>query len=320
MEVAPGIHRIEAPLADRIVCVYLLRGSRRTVLVDTGIASTPADAIVPGLAEAGVEPDQIDLVVVSHADIDHSGGNRAVQDLAPRALFLAHERDCALIEDVEVMLSDRYGELAATDGVDEPEAVKDWVRANSGDVPIDIRHTGEATLALGPGDEVALLHTPGHSLGHLTLWRESDRVAVAADAVLGEVLPTVDGGPALPPTYRYLADYERTIDRLAALEPALLLTSHFPVLRGADVQDFLARSRAFVQRVHEELRECLAASGTATFRHLIDELSPRLGSWPEAANDALRFPLAGHLERLIEAGDVDVAPSGDVRSFVWTGR
>src|SRR5262249_13452692 len=158
--------------------------------------------------------------------------------------------------------------------------------------------------------------TPGHSLGHLTLWRESDRVAVVADAVLGEVLPTVDGGPALPPTYRYLSDYERTIDRVAALEPALLLTSHFPVLRDAEVGDFLGRSQAFVQRVQQELEEYLAASGTATFADLIVELSPRLGSWPEASRDALRFPLTGHLERLVEAGDVDVDSSGDVRTFV----
>lgn len=316
-EVASGIYRIEAPFGERFVCVFLLRGSERTVLVDTGLASTPAEVIVPALADAGVSAERLDLVVISHADLDHSGGDRAVRDLAPRALFAAHAADCALIEDVELMLSDRYGEVAETDGIDETDEAKAWTRENAADAPIDLRLQGEATLALGAGDEVSILHTPGHSHGHLTLWRARDRVAIIADAVLGDAIPTVDGKPAFAPTYRYLREYEGTIERLRGLQPEVLLTSHFPVMVGAAAGEFIDRSLGFVRRVDDAVRQALVSDGERTMRSLIDELSPQLGSWPEETRDALRFPLVGHLEELVASGDVIVEHSGDVRTFRW---
>jgi len=36
-EVAHGIHRVEAPLGDRYVCLYLLAGEEAALLVDTGL-------------------------------------------------------------------------------------------------------------------------------------------------------------------------------------------------------------------------------------------------------------------------------------------
>ena len=48
-EVAPGIHRIESDIGQRFVAQYLLVGEERTVLVDTGLATTPDDALLPAL-------------------------------------------------------------------------------------------------------------------------------------------------------------------------------------------------------------------------------------------------------------------------------
>jgi hypothetical protein len=51
MEVAPGIHRIEADLGERYVCQYLLVGDERTLLVDTGLRDMPEEVIAPYAAE-----------------------------------------------------------------------------------------------------------------------------------------------------------------------------------------------------------------------------------------------------------------------------
>lgn len=37
MEIAPRIHRIEAPLGDRFVCMYLFVGTESALLLDTGL-------------------------------------------------------------------------------------------------------------------------------------------------------------------------------------------------------------------------------------------------------------------------------------------
>ena len=83
MEVAPGIHRIEGDLGERYVCQYLLRGSDRTLLVDTGLRDMPSTVIAPYLAELGLSLADVDDVLISHADVDHCGGNRAFRAAAP---------------------------------------------------------------------------------------------------------------------------------------------------------------------------------------------------------------------------------------------
>jgi hydroxyacylglutathione hydrolase len=90
--------------------------------------------------------------------------------------------------------------------------------------------------ALAEGDEVAgftVLESPGHSIGHVAYWRESDRVLI-----LGDVLNNINvrtGIPGLhePPAF-FTPDPARNREsarRLAALEPSLVCFGHGAPLR-----------------------------------------------------------------------------------------
>ena len=103
MEVVPGIHRIESVLGPRPFSQYLLR-DERSLLFDTGVKERPAEVILPFLD--GLQPD---LMLNSHADVDHFGGNAAIRQAAPRALFLAHELDVRWIESADTIMPERYG-------------------------------------------------------------------------------------------------------------------------------------------------------------------------------------------------------------------
>ena len=83
MEIAPGIHRIESSLGVRFMAQYVLAGDARTLLVDTGMSDTPAEALGPYLESVGLGLQSIDEVIISHADLDHSGGNRSLRELHP---------------------------------------------------------------------------------------------------------------------------------------------------------------------------------------------------------------------------------------------
>ncbi len=89
------------------------------------------------------------------------------------------------------------------------------------------------------GDEVAgftVLHTPGHTIGHIALWRESDRVLIAGDVLNGMHLATGRAGLHEPPA-AFSIDPARNRDsarRLAELRPALVCFGHGPALRDAD--------------------------------------------------------------------------------------
>jgi hydroxyacylglutathione hydrolase len=90
--------------------------------------------------------------------------------------------------------------------------------------------------ALTEGDEVAgftVLDTPGHSRGHVSFWRESDRVLIVGD-VLTNVNPMTGVAGLHEPPALFTLDPARnraSARRLAALEPALACFGHGPPLR-----------------------------------------------------------------------------------------
>lgn len=101
--------------------------------------------------------------------------------------------------------------------------------------------------ALGEGDEVAgfvVLDTPGHTVGHISLWRESDRVLILGDVLNNMNLMT--GLPGLhepPPMFTPDVSANRaSIRKLAELRPALACFGHGPPLRDpVKLADFAAR-------------------------------------------------------------------------------
>ncbi|HEY3018616.1 MAG TPA: MBL fold metallo-hydrolase [Solirubrobacteraceae bacterium] len=320
MEVAPGIHRIEAPLGDRFVALYLLAGEESTLLVDTGLDETPRSVLLPYLGGAGIDPRRVRYVLTTHADFDHTGGNASFREIAPEAVTLCHWLDRPLVESIERMIADRYGEFAADHGIDDSEETKSWIRANARHVPVDVALAGGEEIRLGPDWRVEVLHTPGHSRGHLSVHDPRSRSVVIADTTLWNAVLTRDGAPAFPPTYRYVDTYLASLHRLQGMEIETLLTSHYPVFRGAAVAEFLGESRAFVDRVDASLREELSRAGTArTTRDLIESLGPRLGTWPAAAGVYLVFPLVGHLERLLQYGRVAAERRDRFVAWRWLG-
>src|SRR5262249_43574486 len=94
MAVADGIHRIEQDLGDRYVAQYLVDGK---LLVDTGLRDMPR--------AIDAAPDTI---FISHADVDHCGGNLTARTLWPQARFLCGEADRGWIESNAAMLAGNY--------------------------------------------------------------------------------------------------------------------------------------------------------------------------------------------------------------------
>src|SRR3954452_2968769 len=93
--------------------------------------------------------------------------------------------------------------------------------------------------ALAEGDtvgEFTVLDTPGHSAGHVSYWRERDRVLILGDVVNTMNLMTTRKGLQEPPEL-FTPDPARnreSIRRLAALRPALVCAGHGPPLCDPD--------------------------------------------------------------------------------------
>jgi glyoxylase-like metal-dependent hydrolase (beta-lactamase superfamily II) len=143
---------------------FVVRASDRVVLVDTGVGGpgTPGAAWIgtPGrlpreLAAAGVDPDEVDLVVLTHLHLDHIGWNLAWDGDRPRPRF---GRARYLIQRADWERFSREGDD------DDRTAFELCVRP--------LRDLG--VLKLLDGDhalsaELSLLHTPGHTPGSQSL-------------------------------------------------------------------------------------------------------------------------------------------------------
>jgi glyoxylase-like metal-dependent hydrolase (beta-lactamase superfamily II) len=84
------------------------------------------------------------------------------------------------------------------------------------------------------------IHTPGHTPGHVALFREEDRILIAGDAFVTtkqeSAIAALTYRPAIhgPPAY-FTPDWvsaRRSVELLAALEPERAATGHGPMLSG----------------------------------------------------------------------------------------
>jgi len=271
MEVACGIHRVEGDLGERYVCQYLLVGEERTLLVDTGLREMPRTVIAPYL-----DGRRVDDVLISHADVDHCGGNVAMRELAPGARFLCGEPDRAWIESNAAMLAGNYRWYEEYGFGPSAEDVAFLEHELGGDAPIDAGLQGGETLRLGPGRELEVLALSGHTLGHLGLWDAETGAAIVIDAVLADGVYDRAGNRLIPPRYYDAGAYEATIRRLRALDPELLLTAHYEVMERAAAREFLDRSLDFVEAVRAAVR----AGGTTDLRALTEEVDAAVGPFP----------------------------------------
>jgi glyoxylase-like metal-dependent hydrolase (beta-lactamase superfamily II) len=314
-EVAPGLHRIEAPLGERFVACYLVVGSDSALLMDTGIATSPQGSILPYATSIGLAPERIRWAIVSHCDVDHMGGDAALVAALPDVTLVAHAADRALIEDVERIIEERYREFVPEHGIDIDQATSDWCREVARSAPVGQVIEGPVPIELG-GRRVEVIPTPGHSHGSISVWDEATGAALVSDAVLGDSVHLADGRPAFPPTYRYPGPYRGTIAALERLDPTWLLTAHEPVMDRDEGRAFLALSRAFADRLETAaIGELGRAAEPLTTWQLIDALAPRVGPWDRSAWTLLANELVGHLEELADAHRVE--RSGD-RPVRWS--
>jgi hydroxyacylglutathione hydrolase len=217
-ELAPGVHQL-AGFPPNSVNVYLVGD----VLVDAG------SRLDRHLILRQLKGRRLGAHVLTHAHPDHQGASRAVCTTFGIP-FWVHEEDVAPAEDPRIIEQRQPDTIQAK--------VSQKLFAGPGH-PVD--------RALREGDEVAgfqVLHVPGHSAGHIALWRESDRVLIVGDVVNTWHPLFMIPGVRQPPDY-WTPDPARnreSIRRLGRLEPRVVAAGHGPPLRdGRPFSEFAAR-------------------------------------------------------------------------------
>src|SRR5512138_1119062 len=160
---------------------------------------------------------------------------------------------------------------------------------------------------LADGDEVfagdgrlRVIHTPGHAPDHIALWHAPSGTLFGGDlAVAGTtvVIPEMERGGSL---VRYL----RSLDRVLALAPAVLLSGHGPAIY--DVERVLTQYKAHRQERERQIVNVLV-EGPRSADQLVATLYPSLH--PQLVGPA-RATIVAHLEKLQEERRALAGPDG----------
>jgi glyoxylase-like metal-dependent hydrolase (beta-lactamase superfamily II) len=192
------------------------------------------------LIDAGGKPDRRRILkqlsgrkvtahALTHAHPDHQGSSHAVcTELG--IPFLVPERDVAAAEDPD--------QIAARQPDNWLPKLMQAMFAGPGHKVDQVLHEGDVVAGF------TVLDTPGHSAGHVSYWRESDRVLIAGDVVNTMHPFTMKRGLREP--FEVFtpdpAENRRSIKRIADLEPSLLLVGHGPPVRDPQKLKDLAAS------------------------------------------------------------------------------
>jgi glyoxylase-like metal-dependent hydrolase (beta-lactamase superfamily II) len=302
-EVQPGLHQIEQNLGGRYLFQYLLKGDR-SMLVDTGIAGTPDEYILPYFEQIGFDPADLDFIVISHADVDHFGGNARMRETAPRAILTCHRLDAHWVGDRQRILAERYGWFKQYEMDYPPETAAFLDEAMGSDVRVDLQLSGGEIFMLGEGRPVHVLHLPGHSDGHIGLFDESNRAVIIIDAILERGLYTIEGELMMCPPYFAIDPYLDAIDRVLALDFDHLYTAHYGNRSGDEARRFLEDSKDYVRGCHQTVLDVVTEGGRPMrLSEIHHEVDQRLGPYPAFAVE-LAKPVYAHLGQLEAEGQV----------------
>ncbi|MFS0894935.1 MBL fold metallo-hydrolase [Microbacterium sp. 179-I 3D3 NHS] len=280
------------PVRTAIVC-----GSDAWLWVDAGISGTPTDAILPALAARDLVPPPRNLAVVTHADVDHFGGIAELRRAVPQLVTIAHALDARLMDDLDVLVAERYDRFGDA-GVDlEAERIAQ-LRARAGSaVAADVRLTAVTELDLGDGERWSVVPAPGHSDGHVVAVSAARAHAFVGDAVMG--WGVIDGeGRLLPPHYTDVPAYRATIRALRALDLQTMDAAHEPRFHGDAVDAFLVESEQAVEAIGAEVAaaaEAVAGDAPDRLARICSRVHERLGRWPDVSPLTLADAVTAHL-------------------------
>jgi len=190
-----------------------VRGRDRDLLIDTGSGAISLTAQMKWLAQRPT------ICLLSHTHWDHIG---SAHEFAER---LVHPAEAAILADPT-----NAATLAAKYAKDDPAIeAQMFTRRPPGwrgsayrlrpAPPTQLVAEG-AVIDLGDR-RLTVLHTPGHSPGHVSLFEERTGILFAADAVYD--------GPLVDKLYHSdLAAYRATMRRLRDLQPSIVHGGHFP--------------------------------------------------------------------------------------------
>jgi glyoxylase-like metal-dependent hydrolase (beta-lactamase superfamily II) len=267
----PGKNKSRFPYCS---CLYL-KGKKLRVLIDAGMGSEGA---------IEVRKRGIDLIILSHCHIDH---RLSLRHLGQPDIY-CHEKEVKYLVDRQSFLS----------GTGFDRCGLDVNKIFGKDLDLNVPVSG--TLAEGEiidlgGLTLHVLHTPGHTPGHLAFYIPEHRLLFSSDIDLS------DFGPFYGHLFANIGDFLASIQKLRKVEADLVVAGH----GGPYWNNLAGQFDTYAKVVHkrdtlilEQIREPVSLENLVGNNLIYKSYRnpPDLMLWFE------KIHIAKHLERLSNLG------------------
>ncbi|MEA4926338.1 MAG: MBL fold metallo-hydrolase [Syntrophomonadaceae bacterium] len=309
-EVMQHIYRIPIPLPEnplKELNCYLIRGKKRNLMIDTGFRHEICrQALLTGLDESGINMEETD-VLLTHLHSDHTGLISDVVSNESRVFINELDRNW-LTRYPRFELEEQTDKYLVAAGVNA-EMIATAAQTHPGrkfapDPDFNRYEYLSHGDVLTVGDyRLEIIHTPGHTPGHLCLWLEEQKTMFTGDHILFDITPNITHWTNCENS---LGHYLDSLRRIYLYDVQTALPSH----RTAG--NFHSRIDELLRHHEIRLSECLEAvrkePGLLPF-----EISGRM-TWRIRAKDWNDFPISqkwfavgeclAHLDHLMHTGDV----------------
>ena len=150
----------------------LITSKNTVVLVDTGMPGSES-MITAELEKRGLSINQLTTIILTHQDIDHVGSLAKLLEVNPNIEVFSHKLDRPYIE----------GDLPLTKRLPSPLDIQfsgGYVIPPTPVVKRTLRDGEELNIAGG----LSVIHTPGHTEGHISLYHSASKTLIAGDAMI----------------------------------------------------------------------------------------------------------------------------------------
>jgi len=258
---------------------------RRCVLLDTGLRSE-REELEEALLSAGLTPAGI---LCSHAHVDHGANNGYFQEKyrIPVALTAQEAGMCS-----DILSLKCYFLLLSPDTVERESSFL----VHTPDVLVP-PEDGPFSFA---GAEFRIIHTPGHSAGHICTVTP-DNVCYTADAMLSEEYLN-----AKLPYNLSQAMAEASREKLRGLSCRAYIMAHRGICGPLEVEELLDENRALIRRRAEEILSLVAQPMTAS--QITQAVCQLYQLFTHKPHRALRFErnIRFFIEYLTDTGQLEI--------------
>lgn len=171
IELAPGLYRVPTTPFNAINSFVFVEDSGELTLVDAGLKGAPKK-LLAAVASLGKEPSDVTRIVLTHTHLDHAGGAaRMCRETGARVHV--HEADTPFA---------RAGESPPVDRRSFTARVLAHLPGGDFD-PVEVDQTLADGQLLDVGGGLLVIHTPGHTPGHVALLHERSGTLITGDAL-----------------------------------------------------------------------------------------------------------------------------------------